>query len=55
LRGRALFDELNLVVQRAVRTRDPECLDLLWYLWGSPLSPLFGKDKMTTLEGYFIA
>jgi fructose-1,6-bisphosphatase-3 len=55
LRGRALFDELNLVVQRAVRTRDPQCLDLLWYLWGSPLSPLFGKDKMTTLEGYFIA
>lgn len=55
LRGRALFDELNLVVQRAVRMRDPECLDLLWYLWGSPLSPLFGKDKMTTFEGYFIA
>ncbi len=55
LRGRALFDELNLVVQRAVRTNDPQCLDLLWYLWGSPLSPLFGKDKMTTLEGYFIA
>ena len=55
LRGRALFDELTLVVQRAVRTNDPQCLDLLWYLWGSPLSPLFGKDKMTTLEGYFIA
>lgn len=55
LKGRALFDELNLVVQRAVRTNDPQCLDLLWYLWGSPLSPLFGKDKMTTFEGYFIA
>jgi fructose-1,6-bisphosphatase-3 len=55
LRGRALFDELNLVVQRAVRTNDPQCLDLLWYLWSGPLSPLFGKDKMAALEGYFIA
>lgn len=55
LSGRALFNELNFVVQRAVRTNDPQCLDLLWYLWGGPLSPLFGKDKMTTFEGYFIA
>ncbi len=55
LRGRALFDELNVVVQRAVRTNDPKCLDLLWYLWSGPLSPLFGKDKMTTIEGYFVA
>ena len=55
LRGRELFDEWNLVVQRAVRTNDPQCLDLLWYLWGGPLSPVFGKDKVATFEGYFIA
>lgn len=55
LRGRALFDELNLVVQRTLRTNDPQGLDLLWYLWSGPLSPVFGKDKMTTLEGYLIA
>lgn len=30
-------------------------LDLVWYLWSGPLSPLFGKDKMTTFERYYIA
>lgn len=27
--------------------------DLLWYLWTGPLSPLFGKNAMTTFERYF--
>jgi fructose-1,6-bisphosphatase-3 len=27
----------------------------MWYLWLSEDSPLFGKDKMTTFERYFIA
>ncbi|MFL2081265.1 fructose-1,6-bisphosphatase [Latilactobacillus sakei] len=26
---------------------------LLWYLWTGPLSPLFGKNAMTTFERYF--
>ena len=30
-------------------------LDLLWYLWGGDRSPLFGKDRITTLERDFIA
>lgn len=29
--------------------------DAMWYLWCGPCSPLFGKDKMTTFEQYFIA
>ena len=29
--------------------------DFLWYLGCGPASPLFGKDKMTTFERYFIA
>ena len=28
--------------------------DLIWYCWKGKLSPLFGKEKMTTLERYFI-
>lgn len=28
--------------------------DILWYLWNGPDSPLFGRDKMTTFERYFI-
>ena len=44
-----------LETQRALRQRAPADLDLLWYLWTGPLSPLFGKDKMATFETYFIA
>lgn len=29
--------------------------DWLWYLWGGPRSPLFGKDKLATFETSFIA
>ncbi len=32
-----------------------EAANLMWYLWLSPDSPLFGKDKMTTFERLFIA
>lgn len=36
-------------------TRKQYGLDAMWYLWSGPQSPLFGKDKMTTFERYFIA
>lgn len=29
-------------------------MDYMWYLWTGPCSPLFGKEKMTTFERYFI-
>ena len=29
--------------------------DIMWYLWLSEDSPLFGKDKMATFERYFLA
>ena len=29
--------------------------DILWFIWSSPGSPLFGKDKMATFERYFLA
>ena len=29
--------------------------DIMWYIWLSPDSPLFGKDKMATFERYFLA
>ncbi|MEW6731211.1 MAG: fructose-bisphosphatase class III [Acidobacteriota bacterium] len=54
-KGKALFDALNVSVQRAFRNHDQRDLDMLWYLWTGPLSPLFGKDKMATFETYFIA
>ncbi|HEY6460991.1 MAG TPA: fructose-bisphosphatase class III, partial [Polyangiaceae bacterium] len=55
VRGRALFDALDVVVRRAFRERRPADLDLLYYLWAGPRSPLFGKDRMATFEIYFVA
>lgn len=56
--GRELMDALASVVRRAMRKRwfglDSDA-DYLWYLWGGPRSPLFGKDKTSTFETYFVA
>jgi len=52
--GRAMFDAINQVLQRAVEYRMPQDLDVLWYLWSGPRSPLFGKDRITTFERDFI-
>ncbi|MGE3536326.1 MAG: fructose-bisphosphatase class III [Candidatus Tectimicrobiota bacterium] len=53
--GQTLFDALNMVVHRAFREKRPDDLDMLWYLWTGPLSPMFGKDRMATFETHFIA
>ena len=55
LGGRALFDAIGKAVLRATGRRALKDLDLLWYLWGGELSPLFGKDRITSLERDFIA
>jgi fructose-1,6-bisphosphatase-3 len=53
-KGKELFDAIAVAVQRAFQFKRTEDLDLLWYLWCGPLSPLFGKDKIATFEAYFI-
>jgi len=54
LSGRPLFDAIDAAVLRAVDKRDLRDLDMLWYLWSGPKSPLFGKDRIATLERDFI-
>ncbi len=54
-RGKALFTALDGVVRRAFRERRTADLDVLYYLWAGPRSPLFGKDRMATFETYFVA
>lgn len=69
LAGRKLMDGLCTIVRRAFRAdrrafqrgreigeegANPDA-DWLYYLWGGPRSPLFGKDKLATFEGHFIA
>jgi fructose-1,6-bisphosphatase-3 len=53
--GRAMFDAIELVVHRALEQKQQKDLDFLWYLWSGPRSPLFGKDRIATLERDFIA
>ncbi len=54
LAGRELFAEIERTIYRMMDgARDQ--LDLLWYLWSGPLSPLSGKDKITTFENDLIA
>ena len=31
-----------------------EAIDLMWYFWCGPKSPLFGKEKAATFERYFL-
>ncbi len=51
--GRELLDILNEKVRHSYYS-DEVSKDIFWFLWCSPLSPLFGKDKMATFERYFI-
>ncbi|MGH7965155.1 MAG: fructose-bisphosphatase class III, partial [Candidatus Binatia bacterium] len=53
--GRALFEAIERVVARAFERPSDKDRDLLWYLWCGPCSPLFGKDRITTLERDLVA
>lgn len=58
-KGRELLDYIDRQVQNAYFLQEsaPEkekSRDLLWYLWCGSKSPLYGKDKMTTFEHYFV-
>lgn len=57
--GKALMDLIDQRIQKAyfLPESDPEkakCRDFMWYLWCGAKSPVFGKDKMTTFEHYFV-
>jgi fructose-1,6-bisphosphatase-3 len=54
LAGKALFDGIQNCIMRALDKRRTPDLDLLWYLWSGPRSPLFGKDRIATMERDFI-
>ena len=58
LKGKALYDLLDGLVRRAFFSTNEvhreEGRDILWWIWCHRDSPLFGKDKMTTFERYFI-
>ena len=57
LKGKEYLDEINDIVNKIwinKETIDSNLRDIMWYLWISPDSPFFGKDKMATFESYFV-
>jgi fructose-1,6-bisphosphatase-3 len=57
--GKALLDYLDICARKSFFLGDStkkklQALDIVWYLWTGPYSPLFGKDHMATFERYFI-
>lgn len=55
--GRRLMERTDEVVRMAYYGTGKEkadALDYMLYLWEGPYSPLYNKDKMTTLERYFV-
>lgn len=54
--GKTLLDKMDQWAREAYFSRETKnnSTDFFWYLWCHRDSPLFGKDKMATLERYFI-
>lgn len=58
--GKEFLDRVDrLARQGYFATDNPEQklygMDVMWFLWCAPMSPLFGKEKMATFERYFVA
>lgn len=57
-KGKELLDKLDILAREAYFSKDKDDLDnkedIMWYLWCGASSPLFGKDRMTIFEQYFI-
>ena len=57
--GKEYLDRLDILVREGYfNTKNPVskqyAMDIMWYLWCGPDSPLFGKERMTTFERCFI-
>ncbi|MGN0168787.1 MAG: fructose-1,6-bisphosphatase [Acetatifactor sp.] len=58
-KGKALYDILEYYARRGYYAKDQAeraaGQDMMWYIWTGKGSPVFGKEKMATFEGYFVA
>ena len=56
--GKALYDEIEAYARKGYYAVDPiekkKGQDILWFIWENKHSPVFGKEKMTTFERYFV-
>lgn len=55
LSGRAYMDFCDKTARAAFYGGEQAALDFMYYLWCGRQSPLFGREKMTTFERYFVA
>ncbi len=58
--GKALLEQFNEICIRAYfgkkdSAENEKARDLMWYMWCGKNSPLYGKDKMSAFEKYFLA
>lgn len=57
-KGKSLYEVLESYVRKGFYALDDKekerGKDIMWYIWLSEGSPLFGKDKMATFERYFL-
>lgn len=56
-KGKGLLDYMEQAIRmsaQSIETKTDHATDFVWYAWAGEMSPLFGKDKMTTFERYFI-
>ncbi|MFT8350669.1 fructose-1,6-bisphosphatase [Clostridium saccharoperbutylacetonicum] len=58
-KGKDLLDNLDMLAREAYFSKDDmdseeNKADIMWYLWCGASSPLFGKDRMTVFEQYFV-
>lgn len=56
--GKRMFEAFERVIRRIFHAGGHDAAegdkDWLYYLWAGPKSPVFGKDRMTTFESYFL-
>ena len=57
-KGKALYDILEYYARRGYYAKDQTeraaGQDMMWYIWTGKGSPVFGKEKMTTIERYIL-
>ncbi len=57
--GKELYDVLEGYARKgyysSCQEEKEKGLDILWFLWLNRNSPVYGKDRMTTFERYFVA
>lgn len=52
--GKSYMDRCDSIARSAYYTGGQNELDFMYYLWCGKKSPLFGREKMTTFERYFV-